>query len=48
MIEYVAELAGERVSGEASVKIVCAKNPAIALREFYELDKSRAELSRAW
>ena len=35
VVEYVAELAGEKASGEASVKIVYAEDPARALREFY-------------
>ena len=39
VIEYMAELAGEKVSGEASVKIVYAENPARALREFYERER---------
>ena len=39
VVEYVAELAGGRASGEASVKIVYAENPARALREFYERER---------
>jgi len=34
VVEYVAELAGEKTSGE--VKIVYAENPAKAQGEFYE------------
>jgi hypothetical protein len=36
VVEYVAERVGERARGEASVKIVCAEDPARVLREFYE------------
>jgi chaperonin GroEL (HSP60 family) len=39
VVEYIAELAGEKASGEASVKIVYAEDPARALREFYEREK---------
>jgi chaperonin GroEL (HSP60 family) len=39
VVEYVAELAGGMASGEASVKIVYAEDPARALREFYEREK---------
>jgi chaperonin GroEL (HSP60 family) len=39
VVEYVAELAGEKVSGEASVKIVYAENPAKALEEFFERER---------
>jgi hypothetical protein len=39
MVEYIAELAGEKVSGEASVKIIYAEDPARALREFYERER---------
>ena len=39
VVEYVAELAGGVASGEASVKIVYAENPARALREFYERER---------
>jgi hypothetical protein len=39
VIEYVAELAGGMVSGEASVKIVYAEDPAKALMEFYERER---------
>jgi hypothetical protein len=39
VVEYVAELAGGRASGEASVKIVYAEDPARALRKFYEREK---------
>jgi len=42
VVEYLAELAGERVSGEASVKIIYAENPAKALREFYERERETA------
>jgi chaperonin GroEL (HSP60 family) len=42
VIEYVAELAGARASGEASVKIVYAENPMKALREFYERERKTA------
>jgi chaperonin GroEL (HSP60 family) len=36
VVEYIAELAGEKASGEASVKIIYAEDPAKALEEFYE------------
>jgi len=36
VVEYVAELAGGMASGEASVKIIYAEDPAKALKEFYE------------
>jgi hypothetical protein len=36
VVEYVAELAGGKAGGEASVKIMYAEDPAKALREFYE------------
>jgi hypothetical protein len=39
VVEYVAELAGGRASGEASVKIIYAEDPARALREFYERER---------
>jgi chaperonin GroEL (HSP60 family) len=39
VVEYVAELAGGRASGEASVKIIYAEDPARALREFYEREQ---------
>ena len=39
VVEYVAELVSENVSGEASVKIVYAENPAEALREFYKQER---------
>jgi uncharacterized hydantoinase/oxoprolinase family protein len=39
VVEYAAELAGEKASGEASVKIVYAEDPARALREFYERER---------
>jgi hypothetical protein len=39
VVEYIAELAGEKVSGEASVKIVYAENPAKALEEFFERER---------
>jgi hypothetical protein len=39
VVEYVAELAGGMASGEASVKIVYAEDPAKALEEFYEREK---------
>jgi uncharacterized hydantoinase/oxoprolinase family protein len=39
VVEYAAELAGGRASGEASVKIVYAEDPARALREFYERER---------
>jgi chaperonin GroEL (HSP60 family) len=39
VVEYVAELAGGKASGEASVKIVYAEDPARALREFYEREQ---------
>jgi hypothetical protein len=39
VVEYVAELAGEKASGEASVKIIYAEDPAKALREFYEREQ---------
>jgi hypothetical protein len=42
VVEYVAELAGEKASGEASVKIVYAEDPARALREFYEREREAA------
>ena len=42
MVEYVAELAGGRASGEASVKIISAGDPARALREFYEQERKTA------
>jgi hypothetical protein len=42
VVEYVAELAGEKASGEASVKIVYAEDPARALREFYERERKIA------
>jgi undecaprenyl pyrophosphate synthase len=42
VVEYVAELAGEKASGEASVKIVYAEDPARALREFYERERETA------
>jgi chaperonin GroEL (HSP60 family) len=42
VVEYIAELAGEKVSGEASVKIVYAEDPAKALREFYERERREA------
>jgi hypothetical protein len=38
----VAELAGGRASGEASVKIVYAEDPAKALEEFYEREHETA------
>ena len=41
-IEYIAERAGEKASGEASVKIVYAEDPAKALREFYERERRKA------
>jgi len=42
VVEYAAELAGEKASGEASVKIVYAEDPARALREFYEREREAA------
>jgi hypothetical protein len=42
VVEYIAELAGERVSGEASVKIVYAEDPTKALEEFYEREHETA------
>ena len=42
VVEYIAELAGEKASGEASVKIVYAENPMKALREFYERERREA------
>jgi len=42
VVEYIAELAGEKASGEASVKIVYAEDPAKALREFYERERETA------
>jgi hypothetical protein len=42
VVEYIAELAGEKASGEASVKIVYAENPAKALRAFYERERETA------
>jgi hypothetical protein len=39
VIEYLAERAGEKASGEASVKIIYAEDPAKALREFYERER---------
>jgi hypothetical protein len=42
IVEYVAELAGKKASGEASVKIVYAEDPARALREFYERERREA------
>jgi hypothetical protein len=39
VVEYAAELAGGMASGEASVKIVYAEDPARALREFYERER---------
>jgi chaperonin GroEL (HSP60 family) len=42
VVEYVAELAGGRASGKASVKIVYAEDPARALREFYEREREAA------
>jgi hypothetical protein len=36
VVEYVAELAGGKAGGEASVKIMYAEDPAKALEEFYE------------
>jgi hypothetical protein len=41
VVEYMAELAGEKVSGEASVKIIYAEDPAKALREFYEREHKK-------
>jgi hypothetical protein len=43
VVEYVAELAGEKASGEASVKIVYAEDPAKALKEFYERSASQCK-----
>ncbi len=42
VVEYLAELAGGMASGEASVKIVYAEDPAKALREFYERERREA------
>jgi hypothetical protein len=42
VVEYAAELAGEKASGEASVKIIYAEDPARALREFYEQEREAA------
>ena len=42
MVEYIAELAGGMASGEASVKIVYAEDPARALKEFYEREREAA------
>jgi hypothetical protein len=43
MVEYIAELAGGKASGEASVKIVYAEDPAKALKEFYERSASQCK-----
>jgi len=42
VVEYIAELAGGKASGEASVKIIYAEDPAKALREFYERERETA------
>jgi hypothetical protein len=42
VVEYLAELAGGKASGEASVKIVYAEDPARTLREFYEREREAA------
>jgi hypothetical protein len=42
VVEYLAELAGGKASGEASVKIIYAEDPARALREFYEREREAA------
>lgn len=42
VVEYIAELAGGKARGEASVKIIYAENPAKALREFYEREREAA------
>lgn len=39
VIEYLAERAGEKASGEASVKIIYAEDPARALEGFYEQER---------
>jgi len=39
VVEYIVELAGGKVSGEASVKIIYAEDPAKALEEFYERER---------
>ena len=38
----MAELAGGKASGETSVKIIYAENPAKALEEFYERERETA------
>ena len=43
VVEYIAELAGGRASGEASVKIVYAEDPARALGEFYEQEHKKVQ-----
>jgi len=42
VVKYLAERTGEKASGEASVKIIYAEDPARALREFYEREREVA------